>query len=95
MLSDKQVEESVDALASIASRVYTLSPYDDRAIPSQEMANLVAKRHPELDVVALDAVDDAREYIDLSSDNEIYAFVGSLYMIGDARTMLVELLGGR
>jgi dihydrofolate synthase/folylpolyglutamate synthase len=92
MLSDKQVEESVDALASIASSVYTIAPYDDRAVPAEEMSAIVAGRHPDLPSKALDSVDDAAAIIDFSDKDAFYVFCGSLYMIGDARAMLTRLI---
>lgn len=91
MLSDKQVDESLDLLTSIAKKIYTLTPEDDRAVPAQEMAKHIKDKY-NIDATALDDFADIAKYLDLSQKDEVYAFTGSLYMIGEARTVINNFL---
>ena len=92
MLSDKQVNESVALLHSVAKRVYTLTPTDERAVTAQKMADYIKENYPEMPVVFLKSFEDIKKHIDFSQKDEIYAFTGSLYMIGEARTILTSLI---
>ena len=90
MLSDKQVDSSLDLLTTIAKRIYTLTPTDDRAVPAKEMKEFIDSHYEGIECVALEDFAEIVNYVDLTSTDEIYAFTGSLYMIGDARTILVK-----
>ncbi len=92
MLSDKQVSESVALLHSIANKVYTLTPTDDRAVPAKQMAEYIKKNYPQTPVTFLKDFSEISQYVDFSKKDEIYAFTGSLYMIGEARTLLSSLI---
>ena len=90
MLSDKQVDSSLDLLTSIAKRIYTLTPTDDRAVPAKEMKEFIDSHYEGIECVALEDFAEIVNHVDLTKTDEIYAFTGSLYMIGDARTILVK-----
>ncbi|MBE6038882.1 MAG: bifunctional folylpolyglutamate synthase/dihydrofolate synthase, partial [Anaerofustis stercorihominis] len=93
MLKDKQIGESLDLLTSISKRVYTLTPDEaDRAVTAEEMKAFIDEHYPDVQAVALSDFDKVRECIDFDAKDEIYAFTGSLYMIGEARTLLNKLI---
>lgn len=93
MLMDKQVGESLDLLTQIAKCIYTLTPREaDRAVPADQMADYIHKHYPGVQAVPLDDFANIPEHIDFSKTDEIYAFTGSLYMIGEARTILTGLI---
>lgn len=92
MLNDKQVDESIALLSTVASVIHTLTPWDKRAVPAEEMADFIRENYPDLPVEALGSISNAKAYIDFSKKDEVYAFTGSLYMIGEARTELRKLI---
>lgn len=91
MLSDKQVDESLDLLTSIAKKIYTLTPEDARAVPAEEMAKHIKEKY-NIDATPLDDFSMIPNYLDLTKEDEVYAFTGSLYMIGEARTIINKFL---
>ena len=93
MLGDKQVDDSIKLLCSVAKKVYTLTPDDpSRAISSEAMAEKIRELSPGMEVDFMDSYDEIPAKLDLSKKDEIYAFTGSLYMIGTARTVINEYL---
>ncbi|MGV8905136.1 MAG: bifunctional folylpolyglutamate synthase/dihydrofolate synthase [Acetobacterium sp.] len=91
MLEDKDIEESLSYLVPIAATIHTLTPNSDRAMPAKEMAALIHDTYKK-SVDFYDTMDAAVRSIDLSKTNEVNVFVGSLYMIGEARTLIRKLL---
>ncbi len=51
------------------------------------MAELI-KKHTDVDTVPLHNVEDIIDIIDNMGGDEVAAFVGSLYMIGEVRTII-------
>jgi len=91
MLEDKDIEESLSYLVPIASSIHTLTPNSDRALPAEQMAALIHKEY-EKSVDFYDTMNAAVRSIDLKKTDEVNVFVGSLYMIGEARTLIRKLL---
>ncbi|WP_303869555.1 folylpolyglutamate synthase/dihydrofolate synthase family protein [Acetobacterium wieringae] len=87
MLEDKDIEESLSYLVPIASTIHTLTPNSDRAMPADKMATLISTTYGK-SVDFYDNMDDAVKSINLTQTNEVNVFVGSLYMIGEARTLI-------
>jgi dihydrofolate synthase/folylpolyglutamate synthase len=79
MMRDKDVSESIRLLLPIAKEFYTVTPQNDRAMPSEELAELIgsfgAKATPFRTVA--DAVETAVR------GNDPALAVGSLYMAGE------------
>ena len=92
MLNDKQVDESVNLLATIAKEFFTLTPSDPRAVPAEEMTAFIHENYPDIPSHPLQSIAEIKEHVDMHKSDEIYAFTGSLYMIGSARTKLTELI---
>ena len=91
MLEDKDIEESLSYLIPIAATIHTLTPNSDRAMPAEEMATLIHNEYKK-SVDFYDDMDAAVKSIDLTKTEEVNVFVGSLYMIGAARTLIRKLL---
>lgn len=87
MLEDKDIEESLSYLVPMAATIHTLTPNSDRAMPAMTMASLIHKKYGKT-VDFYDTMDVAIESIDLNKKEEVNVFVGSLYMIGEARTLI-------
>lgn len=87
MLKDKNPESVLSYLIPLSKRVYTVTPNSTRAMNSIEMAELI-KKHFSLDVTSLNKIDEVVDILKNVDKDEIVAFVGSLYMIGEIRTLL-------
>ncbi len=92
MLNDKQVDESVNLLTTIAKEFFTLTPSDPRAVPAEEMTAFIHENFPDMPSHALQSIGEIKDHVDMNKTDEIYAFTGSLYMIGSARTELTKLI---
>jgi len=87
MLEDKNPNDVVDYLIPLSKEIYTLTPNNSRAMSSNDMADLI-KKHSNIKVTPLQKNDEIINIVKSFNKNEIIAFVGSLYMIGDVRTLL-------
>ncbi|MBC3795904.1 bifunctional folylpolyglutamate synthase/dihydrofolate synthase [Acetobacterium tundrae] len=87
MLADKDIEVSLSFLVPIATTIHTLTPNSDRAMPAETMAALIHDSYGKT-VDFYDTMDAAVKSIDLTKKDEVNVFVGSLYMIGEARTLI-------
>lgn len=94
MLNDKQVDESLALLTTVAKEIYTLTPHDARAVTADEMAEFIGENYPSLPCHPLENFSEIGKHVDFNKKDEIYAFTGSLYMIGEARTILSGLIKG-
>ncbi|WKY47329.1 folylpolyglutamate synthase/dihydrofolate synthase family protein [Eubacteriaceae bacterium ES3] len=91
MLEDKDIEESLTYLVPMAKNIHTLTPNSDRALPAREMAKLIKDTYQKA-VTFHDTIKEAVDSIDLSDVEAVNVFVGSLYMIGESRTHIRNLL---
>ncbi|MFA9423717.1 MAG: folylpolyglutamate synthase/dihydrofolate synthase family protein, partial [Sedimentibacter sp.] len=87
MLKDKNPEQVLGYLIPMSKKVYTITPNSSRAVNSIEMAKLIHK-HFAQEVIPLNEIVDVVDIIKEIDKDEIVAFVGSLYMIGEVRTLL-------
>lgn len=92
MLADKDFDLALDLLMPVTDDVHTLTPANDRAMPADKMAAHIHARYGKK-VNFYQTIDDAVASVDLNATDRINVFVGSLYMIGVARTALVKRLG--
>lgn len=90
MLQDKKPDNVIDYLVALSKEIYTLTPNNPRAIKAEDMANLI-KNHSDIKVTAINEKKIIIDIIKNTQEDEIIAFVGSLYMIGDVRTLLKKL----
>lgn len=91
MLADKDIHLALDYLMPVTDVVHTLTPENDRALPAHKMATLIEKEYGK-EVNFYDTIEAAVSSIDLKAKSRINVFVGSLYMIGVARTAIVKKL---
>jgi dihydrofolate synthase/folylpolyglutamate synthase len=87
MLKDKNPEEVLPFIIPLCKRVYTLTPNNPRAMKSEDLASLIRK-HSEIEVTPLNSYEDTIPLLQNADKDDYIAFVGSLYMIGDIRTLL-------
>lgn len=91
MLADKDIHCALDYLMPVTEEVHTLTPENDRALPADQMAELIHRDYGK-QVNFYDSIEEAVNSIDLEDHDKINVFVGSLYMIGVARGYLVKRL---
>ena len=90
MLKDKHPEMLIDYLTDISKEIYTLTPNNPRAIASTDLANLINDKNSSVKAKALDSYEEILPIIKNADKDEIIACVGSLYLIGDVRTLLTS-----
>jgi len=89
MLEDKNPNDVVDYLISLSKEIYTLTPNNPRAMSAEDISKLIQK-HSNIKVTPVPNTKDIINILKTINKDEIVAFVGSLYMIGDVRTILRE-----
>lgn len=87
MLKDKNPEDVLPYILPLCKEIYTLAPHNPRALSSADLADLIRK-HSDLNVTPLNDYNDILPILKKFDKNEYVAFVGSLYMIGEVRTLL-------
>lgn len=87
MLEDKEVDKAIDLIVPLASKVFTLTPNNDRALDSNKMAEKIKKHDNNISVTTLKNYTDVIPIINKSNE-DIFVFAGSLYMIGDIRKII-------
>lgn len=88
MLKDKNPSDVIDYLLSISNKIYTLTPNNPRAMSAEEISDLINKHSGTNISAPLCSIDKAVDIINSSNDNDCFAFVGSLYMLGEVRKKL-------
>ncbi|MDW5300382.1 MAG: folylpolyglutamate synthase/dihydrofolate synthase family protein [Sedimentibacter sp.] len=87
MLKDKNPEDVLPYILPLCKKIYTLTPNNQRAMSSVDLAELI-KKHSDIDVTPLINYEEIIPTLQNINKDEYVAFVGSLYMIGDVRTLL-------
>lgn len=90
MLKDKHPEMLVDYLIDISKEIYTLTPNNPRAIDAKDLAKLINDKNSLVKAKPLDNYKEILPIIKAIGKDEIVACVGSLYLIGDIRTILTH-----
>lgn len=86
VLGDKEYDKIIKAVIPTAKAVITVSPKSDRALKAGELANLV-KGYCN-NVFISDTIEDAvRTSLQIVSDSDLICCFGSLYYIGEIRSM--------
>jgi dihydrofolate synthase/folylpolyglutamate synthase len=87
VMKDKEYETMVAELSGIASRFIAVTPDTPRALSAENLANVMAKycHHVETSDTIREAVEKSMK---LASTDDIIASLGSLYYIGQVRTLL-------
>lgn len=87
MLKDKNPDDVIDYLLSVSKEIYTLTPNNPRAMKADDLSKLI-NYHSNIKVTSLQNTEDIINILEKVNKDEIIAFVGSLYMIGDVRSTL-------
>lgn len=87
ILKDKNPDDVLEYLIPLCNKVYTLTPNNPRAMKASDLAALI-KGSYDIDVTVIDDYENIINIVKNAGKNDYIAFVGSLYMIGDVRTIL-------
>lgn len=91
MLSDKDVDKVTSILVPRVKRVIATVPDSDRALSADELKAKILKFEKE--VISIPNISDAVDYsIKESNKDDVIIFAGSLYMIGEVRSILKKLI---
>lgn len=89
MLKDKKYDEMISELSKVADSFITVEPNSPRALTSLELKKAIEEHSK-----AATAAGSIRESVEIalnsSAEDEVIVFCGSLYMIGEARTILLK-----
>ena len=88
VLADKDFDPMIEKLTQITDKIYTVTPNNPRAMTSNDLANYIVKSHPTIEVHPMDSIKEAAIIASQGTTEDVFIFVGSLYMIGEARTEL-------
>lgn len=92
MLADKDVRTAVENLDGLFAQVVTLAPDNPRAMPAEELAALW--RMHGVGAVPAQSVSEALERaFSLLQEGDALVICGSLYLAGEIRPRLLEILG--
>ncbi|MBE6062836.1 MAG: bifunctional folylpolyglutamate synthase/dihydrofolate synthase [Clostridium butyricum] len=91
ILADKQVDEMIQEIVPYAEKVYALTPHSDRAQLSEELKDKIIKYNKNVEAIE-NYKDAAIKAINEAEKDDLILISGSLYMIGDMRKILVEML---
>lgn len=90
MLKDKQYNKMIDALLSVSDNFITVTPDNPRALTAAELA-YIFENHNKKAIPANSIEDAVKKGIQITKNNEVLLFCGSLYMIGRARSILKDI----
>lgn len=94
VLEDKDFNPMIQKLTKITNKIYTVTPDNPRAMTSVDLAYYISINHPEIEVRPLGSIKEAAIMASKGNTNDVFIFVGSLYMIGEARTHLKLVVKG-
>lgn len=87
MLKDKNPKDVLKHLVPLSKEIYTLTPNNPRAMKAEDLANLI-KNDYSVKVTSIENYNDIINIIKKASKDDFIAFAGSLYMIGEVRTLI-------
>lgn len=87
ILADKQVDDMIDMIVPLASKIIAVSPHSDRAKGADELAEIIKKKNPNCIAIQdyKEAYETALSYCD---KEDMLMIAGSLYLIGDMRKVV-------
>lgn len=89
MLADKDVAHVVEAIAPIFQKIITVTPHSNRALPAEELAEMIERAGVAVEVAESDQ--SALGMVDRNlNKNDCLCIFGSFYFVGYLRALLKE-----
>ncbi|KNF07664.1 folylpolyglutamate synthase FolC [Gottschalkia purinilytica] len=89
ILADKDVESMIEELAPIGDVVIVTEPNIFRAMTAEELGERISK-YNENCIVEKDIKSAIEKAYEIANENDLIVFSGSLYLIGDVRSIVVN-----
>lgn len=90
VLKDKDYNKMIETAAKIAYKFYTVTPASDRALPSQELADIINEYCNNVTVCDT-IVEGIEKALENTEESDIICAFGSLYYIGEVRQYFENL----
>jgi len=92
ILKDKEVEKMIKEIVPMATKVFTLKPNSPRGMKGEELKDIVYQYNREVKYIN-SYEDTIKEVLSLAKEEDLVIFAGSLYMIGEIRSLILEYNG--
>lgn len=87
ILKDKEYEKMIDILSKISEKFITVKANTPRSLSAEELKSVIEKKGKE--AIACENIEKAiEEGLRLAKEDDVILFCGSLYMIGNVRSIL-------
>lgn len=91
ILGDKDVDGILSEVIPLCDKVIATRPNSPRALSLDELVNKIESFNKE--VIGFEKIEDAVNYsLDKANENDLVLYCGSLYMIGEVRTLLKKMV---
>lgn len=91
ILADKQVEDMINIIAPMSKEIIALTPHSNRAELGAELKKEIEKVNA--NVESFDSYEEGfRKALEISGDNDLILVTGSLYMIGEMRGIINNIV---
>ena len=94
MMADKDVESSLANLRGCFSEVIAVKPSNPRSMSAEELSDVFRRLGVNASAAASPA-EGVKEALAKASSFDATVVCGSLYLAGDVRNLLIELLSGK
>lgn len=88
ILKDKEVDRMVKVIAPMATEVFTLKPNSPRGMNGEELKEAVYLYNKDVKFIG-SYKDTVKEVLSIAKDGDLIVFAGSLYMIGEIRSLIL------
>ncbi|MBM7871795.1 dihydrofolate synthase/folylpolyglutamate synthase [Clostridium pascui] len=89
VLKDKNYKEMLDKIAPISESIFTVSPKNERALDAQTLSEVIKEHN--IETKACSSIEEAIDLIlSESVDDSIICICGSLYYVGEARSLIMQ-----
>lgn len=89
ILKDKEVEKMIKVIVPMATKVFTLKPNSPRGMEGKELRDIVYQYNKEVKYIG-SYEETIKEVLSLAKEGDLVVFAGSLYMIGEVRSLILE-----
>ena len=87
-----EVEKMIKEIVPVATNVFTLKPNSPRGMEGEELKDIVYQYNREVKYIN-SYEDTIKEVLSLPKEEDLVIFAGSLYMIGEIRSLILEYNG--
>lgn len=89
ILKDKEVDKMVRYIVPIASEVFTLTPNSPRAMEGEDLKNIIYIYNKNVKAFS-NYKELIEEVLKIAKEDDLIVFAGSLYMIGETRSLILN-----